>query len=145
MPLANHSQSPVSQSPISQAPLRLAGNSVTAFAAAMLVASIVAAIKYQAITIDFGAVIVLLLGRSTAGGSRRAAKWSIWLSALYLFSAVAILLALWLRPESVRLLRRPIPPEIIPWGMVLAAVMATWAAVNVGLLFLARRTDHSPG
>ena len=146
MPMATLSQPPpISQSPVSQAPLRLAGNSVTAFAAVLLVCWLIAAIKYQFFSIDVGAVIVFFLGRSTAGGSRRAAQWSLWLSAFYLFAAVVVLLALWLRPESVRFMRRPIPSEIIPWGMVFAAVMGVWAAVNISLLYRARRSDHSPG
>jgi hypothetical protein len=124
---------------ISQRDYRIAGNSVSAFAAVMALSCILGSIVYQVLVFDFGSVIVFFLGRSTAGGSRRAAGWSLGLTAFYLLAAIAVLLAMWLSPDRLRFAGGPVPAEMFPWAAPEIAVAAVWAAINIVLLIRARR------
>jgi len=123
--------------------MRQAGASQMTMAVGVILACVVAATVYQTLVLDLSGVIFLFLGLRVATGSRRAAAWSLGLMALYLLGGVLILLGLWLGPEQVYMGGKPLPVEGVPLAKAVIGVATIWAAVNIGLLLRARRTDAS--
>jgi hypothetical protein len=115
----------------------IAGKSLVAFGAAMLVNSVVAAFVFDALVIDLVALALIPLGVCASSGSIRAARWSLGLMVLYLVAAALLLIGGTLHPERLAIGHRALQTGELRWVIVDAGVFAIWSACNIALLLKA--------
>ena len=110
---------------------RTAGNSVIAFGTVLLLGSLLSALFFGSCGIDLVAILIVPLGISVADGSRRAAKWSIGIMALYFLVTLFMIWAVTFRSERLRLGNRDMSPDAIPWALGFIAIFAVWSLANI--------------
>lgn len=105
-------------------------------AAAIAVVCVVDMVLLETLVVDFAAVAVYFLGGAVAKGSRRAAKWLLFVMLFYVAMALLFVIAieLGLAPDRLRGSSRPVATEYLPWIQIVFAVLGVWAAVCAGLL-----------
>jgi hypothetical protein len=121
---------------------RVAGKSLIAFGAAILVSTVIVAVLLESLTIDLLAVAVVALGVAVRDGSARAARWSIAVMVIYLLLAVVFVVVGNVRPDLIKIGGRMIRPEEMPWALLSCVVVGIWSAINIALL---RRALQSAG
>lgn len=120
---------------ITTAKRRLLSRLLVGFGAFTLISSIVAGVLLDALIVDAGALVVILLGESLSRGSTRAARWARIAMVCY-FVVAALLLTLGIvAPERMRVAGRAVRPGELPYTMAFAGIAAGWALVNLALLW----------
>ena len=120
-------------------PTAIAGKSLIAFGAAALAGSLIGAVLLDALVFDLGAVVVILLGLSVAGGNLRSVRWSIAAMLYYPVVAALLLLAGYLRADSLRVAGHAVSPTAMRLLAPIISGFAIWAFVNLVLLKRALR------
>jgi len=119
---------------------RLAGRSIAIFGAAALVGSVAYSLVLDALAIDIGAIIYMLLGFYVLRGSRKAAKWAVAFSVYYTVIGLAMAVISCVSPGLLQVGGKPMAPNASAWALVLLLLASVWAGANVAMLgmFLAR-------
>jgi hypothetical protein len=99
--------------------VKLAGRSIAIFGAAALVVSVACSFLLDALIVDIGAIIYMLLGFHVLRGSRKAAKWAVAFSVYYTVIGLAIAVISCVSPGLLRVGGKPMAPNASAWALVL--------------------------
>jgi uncharacterized integral membrane protein len=121
---------------------RIAGRSMIAFSLFTFVATVAGSVLFESLVVDVGAIIVLFLGQSVSGGSRKAARWSVAVMAYYLLLTASMLIVSQTAPHQIRLGGRSITDAELPAAVWFLLIAVIGSGVCFGLLVRALRTDR---